>query len=289
MAEVSLYIPCYNGERFIARCIEGVMRQTHPVEEIIVVDDGSVDGTAEIASRYPVRIVRHGVNKGLAAARNTGVRSSRCDLVASVDADCIPRPDWLEKLLQGFEAGTTMPAAGVGGKLLELNRETLPDRWRTLHMRQHHRYTVPTEVLFIWGHSNVFRKSALERVGLYRESLRTNAEDKYINVKLASAGYSLVYQPEAVVDHMRTDSLASVMDNFRRWYFFGYQNDVDLTNTVLSMAKNAVVRLPWLLMEDIKARRLDCAALSLFVTCHNVLADLHYFLRHPGRKNLFDS
>jgi glycosyltransferase involved in cell wall biosynthesis len=284
MEKVSLYIPCYNAERYIAKCIEGALRQTRRLEEIIVVDDGSTDRSMEIASRYPVRIVKHKQNRGLAAARNTGVRSSECELVASLDADCIPRPNWLEKMLEGLKSDKV---AGVGGKLVELNQTTLPDRWRTLHMLQHHGSRMKINVHFIWGHSTVFRKSALENVGLYKEILRTNSEDNYICQKLLAAGFSLTYQPEAVVDHMRTDSLPSVIDNFRRWHFYGYQNDINFTNTTLNLAKNVGWRLPKLLLEDMQARQIDCALLSLFIICHNVLADLHYYMRNRGQRSLF--
>src|SRR5215218_6489486 len=69
MPPVSLYIPCYNVERFIARCIEGALAQTHSVDEILIIDDGCKDDTLKIAAKYPVRIIRHPVNKGLSAAR----------------------------------------------------------------------------------------------------------------------------------------------------------------------------------------------------------------------------
>jgi cellulose synthase/poly-beta-1,6-N-acetylglucosamine synthase-like glycosyltransferase len=286
MEKVSLYIPCYNADRYLARCLEGALRQDHPPAEIIVVDDGSVDGSLEIASRYPVRIVRHERNRGLAAARNTGVRASRCGLVAAIDADCIPRPDWLGKMLEAFE---NCGAAGVGGRLEELNRATLPDLWRTLHMVQHHGARMLPRTRFIWGHSTLFRKSALESVGLYQEALRTNAEDSYICRKLHAAGFALAYQPEAVVDHLRVDTLASVMDNFRRWTFYGYRLDVTLLNTIRSIGNYTVGLFPRFLLQDLRARRADCAALTCRVIAENVMADLRCYMRDKGKRRLFDA
>lgn len=76
MTRVSLYVPCFNGERYIARCIEGILSQRRPANEVLIVDDGSTDGSVEIISKYPVTLVRHRQNRGLSAARNTGIRAS---------------------------------------------------------------------------------------------------------------------------------------------------------------------------------------------------------------------
>ena len=84
---VSVVIPCYKQAHFLGEAIDSVLAQTHPHYEIIVVDDGSPDGIAEVARRYPdVRYIRQ-ENQGVAAARNTGLRHSRGTYVVFLDAD----------------------------------------------------------------------------------------------------------------------------------------------------------------------------------------------------------
>ncbi len=83
---VSVVIPCYNHGRFLAEAIESALSQAHDPKEVIVVDDGSVDETAEVAARYDVRYV-HQENAGLSAARNTGLRESAGAYVVFLDAD----------------------------------------------------------------------------------------------------------------------------------------------------------------------------------------------------------
>ena len=101
--KVSVYIPAYNSAEFLSRAIDGLLAQTFPANEILVIDDGSRDATAEIAARYPgVTLVRHPHNSGLGAARNTGFRTARNELVASLDADCVPDPGWLAGLSAAF-------------------------------------------------------------------------------------------------------------------------------------------------------------------------------------------
>jgi glycosyltransferase involved in cell wall biosynthesis len=274
---VSLYIPCYNAERYVARSIERVLNMRRPPDEVIVVDDGSTDRTVAMASEYPVRIVPHEGNRGLAAARNTGVRSARFDLVASIDADCLVRDDWLEQLLPCLDDPRV---GGAGGRLEELNKEALADRWRTLHMVQHRGPELISNSDFLFGHSTLFRKSALEKVGLYNEKLRTNNEDEYISKQLLKAEFSLVYQPDAVVEHLRTDTINSLLTTYWRWWFFGY--------TVRQQAVHVLKELPSLLLADIRSGQLDCAALSCVVIGHSMLSDMRYFLAHHGQRRLYE-
>jgi CDP-glycerol glycerophosphotransferase len=86
--KISVIIPVYNGEKFIAGCLDGMMRQTHDDLEIIVVDDGSTDRTMTIAERYPsVRIVCFEQNRGLATALNVGMDAATGDYLHFMDVD----------------------------------------------------------------------------------------------------------------------------------------------------------------------------------------------------------
>ena len=100
----SIIIPCYNGERFLAQAIDAALAQTYPHCEIIVVDDGSSDGSAAIMQNYAgrIRIVRQ-ANAGLPAARNAGTHASTGSYLAFLDADDYWQPDFIEKMVQALE------------------------------------------------------------------------------------------------------------------------------------------------------------------------------------------
>ena len=92
---VSVILPVYNGERYLAEAIESVLAQTYRPVELIAVDDGSTDGTAEIAKSYSDVRYLHQPNQGNGRARNAGLKAAQGDLIALLDADDL----WLENKL----------------------------------------------------------------------------------------------------------------------------------------------------------------------------------------------
>lgn len=97
MSTVSVVIPCYNGSDLLPGAIESVLTQTRPADEIIVVDDGSQDNTAEVAVRYPGVIVHRIPNGGVSNARNAGARLATSEWIAFLDHDDLFRPHKLEQ------------------------------------------------------------------------------------------------------------------------------------------------------------------------------------------------
>jgi len=110
---VSVVVCNYNGERYLAQCLDAVRGLGSRVEEVIVVDNASTDGSAAlIASRYPeVELIRMPSNGGPCVARNAGMRAARNRWVLALDNDAIPRPDVLEKLCAALEAHPDAVAA----------------------------------------------------------------------------------------------------------------------------------------------------------------------------------
>ncbi|MCD6304326.1 MAG: glycosyltransferase family 2 protein [Planctomycetes bacterium] len=108
---VSIVIPAYNEERYLGRCLAALARQTCPAGlfEVIVVDNGSTDGTAEIAHRYGARVVFE-PRKGVARARQAGFSAARGEVIASTDADTVVPPFWVARIVTHFRAD---PALGA--------------------------------------------------------------------------------------------------------------------------------------------------------------------------------
>src|SRR5436305_9045125 len=100
---VSVIMAVRDGERYIAEALESVFAQTRPPDEVIVVDDGSKDGTVGIARRFPVRLVSRAAD-GVSAARNAGLEVARGDLIAFIDHDDRWLPRKVERQVAYLEA-----------------------------------------------------------------------------------------------------------------------------------------------------------------------------------------
>jgi glycosyltransferase involved in cell wall biosynthesis len=280
MPKVSVYIPAYNSAEFLSRVIEGVLAQTLSPDEILVIDDGSRDTTPEVAKSYPaVMLVSHAQNSGLGTARNTGFRMASNELVASLDADCVPDPGWLAGLSRHFEDPTV---AGAGGRLIEGEQRTLADRWRRAHMPQEWGNFPLRNPRFLFGSNNMFRKSAVLAAGGYNESMRTNGEDADISRRLRERDWNLVYDPEARAIHLRHDSTRSILDTYWRWWRFGvsaYASGVRL-RSVIGHALFVHFRQTFfdLVGSDLSAGRFELLALDIAALAYLPYRDFRLWL-----------
>lgn len=104
-ALISCIVPVFNGERYLRESLESILAQTYRLLEVIVIDDGSTDGTAAVAAQYGERI-RYGFqqNTGPAAARNLGLTVARGDFIAFLDADDLWHPEKLARQMARFQA-----------------------------------------------------------------------------------------------------------------------------------------------------------------------------------------
>ncbi len=100
---VSVVIPAFDEEKYIRGCLQALSHQEHPgfEVEVIVVDDGSTDGTADIAREYGARVLAQS-RRGVSAARQAGFKAARGEIIASMDADTTPPRDWLLRLVTEF-------------------------------------------------------------------------------------------------------------------------------------------------------------------------------------------
>jgi len=288
--KASVYIPCYNVERYIERCLEGLMNQTLKPDEILIVDDGSRDRTLEIASRFPVTIVRHETNKGLSAARNTGLRAARNEFVACIDADCVADPGWLEALVRRLESEPDV--AGVGGKLLEKGAKTLPDRWRAFHIPQNYGDSMIVNPEAIFGHNNIVKRSVIEEIGWFNEILRTNGEDGDISRRIKKKGYTIIYEPEAAVCHLRVDTVASLMDNYWRYWRFGtqtYLQTIDLRTVLYKMIRIHILSdFPKLVIKDLLHLHFSFLLIDFYSVFYVIYRDFRlYWNRRNVKRDLF--
>ena len=237
--KVTAYIPCFNGANYLPATITAILQQTRPPDELLVIDDGSTDNSVAVAEKYPVRVIRHEKNQGLAVARNTALANARFPLLAAFDADAVAEPGWLAFLLEAF---ADPQIAGSGGRLIENFRETPPDLWRALQLSQDLGQQ-PIEMCWptpkrLGGFGTVFRVDVLNKVGGYDQRFRTNYEDVDLCARVLQAGYKTLFEPRAVMRHMRRDTFSSVLRTSWRWDFYTHYYNGGYNNLPLKLFFN---------------------------------------------------
>lgn len=258
---ITLYIPCYNAAAFLDRVLPAVKVQTYPIARFFIVDDGSTDDTAGIASRHGVEVLSHGENRGLGVARNSAVHTAESEYIACLDADVVARPDWLERLVANLEDGSHV---GASGQLHESVFDSVADRWRDAHMRQSWGPDRLESPDFLYGNNGLYLKQALIDAGLYDERCRTNGEDVTISANLREQRRPLVYDPTAECDHLRSDDVESICRTFWNWHFFDEtMSDRKSFRRVRRRAREYL--LSRFLREDWSARRFELVGLDLYM------------------------
>lgn len=272
---VTLYIPCFNAAHFLDRMIPAAKAQTHPLVDILLIDDGSTDGTAEVAERHGVRVIRHDANRGLGAARNTAVRAVQTEYVACLDQDVVARPDWLEILAQDLADGRFDCA---GGKLHETVKVTVADRWRDAHMRQSWGEERLENPEFLYGNNGLYRTEALLKVGLYDEYLcRRAGDDVTMSKKLRDSGREILYDPRAQCDHLHADTIRSICRSYWKCVFFN-EDVTDFSYLRRTGRKARKLLLRDAVRPDWRAGHYDLALQGLFMYMEWRLWDWRRFL-----------
>jgi glycosyltransferase involved in cell wall biosynthesis len=197
---ISVVIPAYNAEKALPTCLHALRQQTLSPDEIIVVDDGSIDATAQIALQAGAVVISQ-PNQGPAAARNTGINASHGDLVLFTDSDCEPEQTWVERMarpiLDGVDGVKGAYRTRQSQPVARLVQCEFEERYQLL--QQHH------YIDFVDGHAAAFRKSAVLEVGCFDPALTEN-EDVDLSYRLSAAGKRMVFAPDAIVFHSHPDS-----------------------------------------------------------------------------------
>ncbi|WP_149826038.1 bifunctional polysaccharide deacetylase/glycosyltransferase family 2 protein [Streptomyces tailanensis] len=221
---VSVIVPAYNEKECIANTLQSLSKSTHPIE-IIVVDDGSTDGTSEIAREAAaslgmvnVRVIRQ-ENAGKPAALNNGVRSASYDIVIMMDGDTVFEPDTVGKLVQPFAD----PGVGaVAGNAKVGNRNTMIGAWQHIEYvmgfnLDRRMYDLLRCMPTIPGAIGAFRRDAVLEVGGMSED--TLAEDTDITIAMHRAGWRVVYQEHARAWTEAPGSLKQLWSQRYRWSY----------------------------------------------------------------------
>ncbi|MGH3080637.1 MAG: bifunctional polysaccharide deacetylase/glycosyltransferase family 2 protein [Gaiellaceae bacterium] len=218
---VSIVVPAFNEAVGIEKAIRSLDACEYPEFEIVVVDDGSTDGTAELieALGLPRVQVRRQPNGGKPAALNHGIAAARHDVIVMVDADTIFEPDTLRRLVQPLRR---KDVGAVSGNTKVGNRRRLLGRWQHIEYvmgfnLDRRLYDTLQCMPTVPGAIGGFRRSALEQVG--GVSAATLAEDTDLTLALGRAGWRVVYVEDACAWTEAPSSLRALWRQRFRWSY----------------------------------------------------------------------
>ena len=204
---VSVVIPAYNAEKEIPSCLDSLLNQTFPKEqcEIIVVNDGSTDGTEKIVRKYDGVKIFTQPNQGPAAARNKGVSESKGEIIVFTDSDCIPEKNWLEEMLKPFNDAEVV---GVQGAYKTRQKEVVA-RFAQIEIEERYwKMSRNERVDFIGSYSAAYRKKEFEEHGGFDTRFPiASGEDADLSYTMSNAGHKLVFNPNAIVYHQHPQTL----------------------------------------------------------------------------------
>ncbi len=218
MIQASIIIPAYNAANRIPACLEALLAQKTAYNyEIIVVDDGSTDNTAEIVKQYDrVRLITQ-ANAGPASARNHGVKVAAGAIVLFIDDDCIAAPDWSERMLAPFDDPELI---GAKGAYLTKQKELIA---RFVQIEYEEKYDVLAKhqyIDFIDTYSAAFRRQEFLNAGGYDTHFSTaSTEDQEFSFRLANMGHKMIFIPDAKVRHTHVSTISGYS---RKKYKIGY-------------------------------------------------------------------
>jgi hypothetical protein len=213
MPTSTVIIPNWNGQHLLAPCLKALAAQTDQDHEVVLVDNGSQDGSVEwVRSHFPaVRVLAQARNLGFAAAVNQGIRASDSCYVATLNNDTEPAPGWLAELVTSAESA---PRVGMcASKMLFADRPGVinstgicVDRAGIAWDRRggevdDEREAAPVEVFGPCGGAALYRRAMLDEIGLFDEDFFAYLEDVDLAWRARRAGWRCLYAPAARVLH----------------------------------------------------------------------------------------
>jgi O-antigen biosynthesis protein len=197
---VSVVVCTYNGGRTLEQCLRSLLALDYPDYEVLVIDDGSTDNTADVLAGFPSVRAIHQPNRGLSAARNLGLRAATGAIVAYTDSDCYADPDWLTHLVDHLSRGG---AAAVGGPNLSPEDGWLAACVAASPGQPMHVLESDQVAEHVPGCNVAFRREALEAINGFDPQYRKAGDDVDVCWRLQQAGHWITFAPGAFVWHHR--------------------------------------------------------------------------------------
>ena len=225
MREVSIVIPNFNGKHFLKDCLESVFAQNIQDQEVIVVDNGSTDGSLEYLDTFPlVRVIALDKNYGFCHAVNVGIQAAESDYVILLNNDTEVDRNFAKELLAAIQSDEKI--FSCSSKMVQFQNRNLMDDAGDYYCALGwafgrgkggltERYDEPAEIFAACAGAAIYRKKMFESLGYFDEQHFAYLEDIDVGYRAKIAGYRNVYAPKAVVYHVGSGFSGSAHNAFK--------------------------------------------------------------------------
>lgn len=209
---ISFIIPLYNEEHTILMCLEAIMGQMSSEDEIIVVDNGSSDGSLKRIQHIQNVLLIHKPDSTIGAVRNAGSEMAKGQILAFIDADCIICPRWRENVIKTFSNNEI----GATGSKVDIPDDAVWIEKAWYSQRDSKSYSAS----YINSGNLIVKKDVYEEVGGFLESLITG-EDSELGWRINKAGFAILNNPEIRAIHMGNPKKLRNFYNKEKWHALG--------------------------------------------------------------------
>lgn len=226
--KVTVVIPNYNGKKYINDCMDALSFQMNETVKVIVVDNGSTDGSVEILKEeYPwARLVELGENTGFCNAVNVGIRLSETPYVILLNNDTMVKSGFINNLVSVMEQPGNEKVFSVSSKMVDMYRPEIlddaGDRYSAFGWafargkgKDAEKYNVPVQVFAACGGAAIYRRSVFDEIGFFDDLHFAYLEDLDIGYRAQIFGYRNLYEPTAQVLHAGSGSSGSRYNEFK--------------------------------------------------------------------------
>ena len=221
--DISIYVPVYNGEKTIEKCVNSILNQTLKPKKILIINDCSNDNTLEILEKYgdKIKICSNSKNKGVSYCRNFAINDLGTRFIASIDADVELASSWLETLYSKMQKNNITL---IGGRMFEKYIDNPCNHWRSLRIAQQWGNKDIINPNFVFGCNNLLDTNNIEIKNIFNlqgDYFKTNGEDIEFSKYLKKKKLNIYYSSESICHHLQDDDINSLSNRYWRYLYYG--------------------------------------------------------------------
>jgi len=285
-SQISIYVPAFNAESTIRLCINSILSQTQPPQEILIINDASTDNTHKILLSFgdKIKIINNPINLGVSHSMNIANDNLKTKFIAKIDADVELCPDWIELLIEKIQKED---ATLIGGKMYEKFIKNSFNLWRSKRLKQNWGEDDLSSPNFIFGCNNILDTSKVGNFKKYRTDIdyfKTNGEDMEFSSYLKKNNHKLYYYSNAICYHLQNDDGLSLSKRYWRYKHYGdglkKRNFIKTIKNIIRQFKRTI---KWS-FEDILNFNFKLLTVNLIIFYHFAVIDFAFYKKNKKNK-----